>query len=62
MKAIKGAIYCKDCTSSLLWGAKVELALRFPASHDEEEKGTCRDCGKEIRLCEASKVVRREEK
>ena len=62
MKAIEGAIYCQDCVAKLPHRTPKELALRFPASHEYYERGTCRGCGKAVRLREASKVIRREVK
>lgn len=59
MKAIEGAIYCKECVGRLSRQTPIDLALRYPASHDGD-KGTCRGCGDEVNLREASKVVRRE--
>lgn len=61
MKAIEGAIYCTDCAGKLSPRTPKDLALRYPASH-EEGKGGCRGCGKTIELRAASKVIKREGK
>jgi len=75
MEAVEGAVYCTDCALHLFTEndtvyAKRELALQYPAFHDENDKGellfimqdTCRGCGKEVDLREASKVMRMEMK
>ena len=59
MKAIEGAIYCKNCVGTLV-GSR-GLALRYPASHDGG-KGTCGGCGETIELRGASKVIKKEKK
>jgi len=60
MKAIEGAIYCASCLGKLSTRSTKNLALRYPASH-EERKGTCWGCGETVELQSASKVIRREE-
>lgn len=58
MKAIEGAVYCQKCVGRLSGGSPMNLAVRYPASH-EEGKGTCWGCGETVELRAASKVLRR---
>ena len=60
MKAIEGAIYCQLCVAKLPHRTPKHLAVRFPASHDKNDMGTCRGCGTHVKLYKASKVIRRE--
>lgn len=59
MKAIEGGVYCASCVGRLSTRSQRNLALRFPASHDEG-KGTCWGCGETVNLTAASKVIRKE--
>lgn len=59
MITIEGAIYCAPCVGRLPERTRMPLTLTFPASHDENEKGTCWGCGVTVLLCKASKVKRR---
>jgi len=71
MIAIEGAVYCHGCALDLFMDddtvyADRNLVLNYPAFHEEDDKGkllfimqgTCRGCGKEVSLREASKVIR----
>ena len=62
IKAKEGAIYCQNCVGRLSRRTPSHLAIRFPASHDEDKKGTCWGCRETVDLQKASKVVRREKR
>ena len=59
-KIMEGQIYCQECVSIISGRVPIEFAVQFPASHDKIAKGTCWGCGETVRLCEASKVVKKE--
>ena len=59
MRIITNGNYCKMCASRALYrGGPKDYALRYPASSDG--KGTCANCGDEIVLSKAHKIIERE--
>ena len=60
MRIIINGNYCKGCAGRLLGRRQLNLILRYPASSDG--KGTCANCGDEIMLSNAQKIIEREVK
>ena len=59
IRPIEGAVYCQTCIGETFGRATPKnFALRYPASG--RGKGTCRGCGKTVRLKKAGKIIKKE--